>query len=222
MWFIYVNITTGKTLPLFTGLQHKSDEQVTSDIAVSHFYSKKRKIKKQLLFHREKVRLQQASWTVFSESHGNAGHTVGPQRRWNPIDTGGWACNVSVDGSQYKCVWDGKDSNKFYPTKLLFSAFLKNVFQHLRVGKASSRKGGPRTKYTKYSGNNNYWEKLNTQWEGGAALPAERAAPTERCSGHCSTRARPAQEGKPRFPETHCQATGLFWGKSAKMSHKKD
>lgn len=44
----------------------------------------------------------------------------------------------------------------------------------------------------------------------GGLLPAVRAVPKERCSERCSTRVHPAQEGKPHFPEIHCQATSLF------------
>lgn len=65
-------------------------------------------------------------------------------------------------------------------------------------------------------------KKLLTKRKGGRPLlPVEHAIPKEQCSEHYSTRVHPAQEGKPHFPEIHCQATDLFWGMSAKMSGKK-
>lgn len=55
-----------------------------------------------------------------------------------------------------------------------------------------------------------YFSQKGKGWGGGALLPAVHAIPKERCSEHCSTPVHPAQEGKPHFPEIHCQATGLF------------
>ena len=52
-------------------------------------------------------------------------------------------------------------------------------------------------------------------------LPAMHAIPKVQCSEHYSTQVHPAQEGKLHFPAIHYQATDLFWGKSAKISHKK-
>lgn len=111
-----------------------------------------------------------------------------------------------------------------YPNSLKSS---KSKVKNVHCKNRNSRKGSPTTKYINTLAIITTWGKTEqncsqNKKQGGGPLPVVHAAPREQCSEHYNTRVRPAQEEIPHFPETHCQATDLFWGKSAKISHKKD